>query len=169
MHKKRQHSGSDEADVQIPIPAMLDMTFQLLSFFILTFNPPNVAEGQMDMFLPAAGQAKAKSQEQVDPFAMSSTEVEPPADVTVVVESRNGGIDKLSIREKEKVTEIPEANLKELRAKLVTLQKELGQANVKVEADSKLKYAFLIEVIDACLAAKFQSVGFAAPPDLIKR
>jgi biopolymer transport protein ExbD len=167
MRHKRKHSRGDEAEVEIPIPAMLDMTFQFLSFFILTFNPPNVAEGQMDMYLPAAGQAKAKSPDQVDPFSMSSTEVEPPADVTVVVESRAGGIDKLAIREKERTTEV--ADIKELKAALAKLQKELGQANVKVEAEKSLKYAFLIEVMDACLGAKFQSVGFAAPPDLIKR
>ncbi len=166
MRNRRRRSEDDQAEVQIPIPAMLDMTFQLLSFFILTFNPPSAGEGQMDMTLPAIGAAKAKEAEQTDPFALSSTEVEVPADVTVAVESLNGGVDKLTVREKEKTT--PVADIKELRVVLQRLQQELGQANVKVEADSKLKYAGLIDIMDACLAAKFQSVGFVPPPDLGK-
>jgi biopolymer transport protein ExbD len=166
MRTRGRRDGADPAEVQIPIPAMLDMTFQLLSFFILTFNPPNAGEGQMDMTLPAVGAAKAKEAEQTDPFALSSTEVEVPADVTVAVESLNGGIDKISVREREKTSTV--ADIKELRATLQRLQKELGQANIKVEAESRLKYAGLIEIMDACLAARFQSVGFVPPPDLGK-
>jgi biopolymer transport protein ExbD len=166
MRGHRRRDDVEHAEVQIPIPAMLDMTFQLLSFFILTFNPPNAGEGQMDMTLPAVGAAKAKEAEQTDPFALSSTEVEAPADVTVAVESLNGGIDKITVREKETTT--PVTDIKELRAMLQRLHKELGQANIKVEAESRLKYAGLIEIMDACLAAKFQSVGFVPPPDLGK-
>src|SRR5438552_3039688 len=102
---RRQHEDTP-AEVQIPIPAMLDMTFQLLAFFIVTFNPPSAGEGQMDLFLPAAGAAKAQAPEQVDPFAISSTEVEPPGEFTIVVEAQNGGIGKLTIREKEKTTAV---------------------------------------------------------------
>jgi biopolymer transport protein ExbD len=166
MRRRRQRSDAEPAEVQIPIPAMLDMTFQLLSFFILTFNPPNAGEGQMDMTLPAVGAAKAKEAEQADPFALSSTEVELPADVTIAVESLSGGIDKITVREREKAT--PVAGIRELRGMLQRLQQELGKANVKIEAESRLKYAGLIEIMDACLAAKFQSVGFVPPPDLGK-
>jgi biopolymer transport protein ExbD len=166
MRGQRRRADVDQAEVQIPIPAMLDMTFQLLSFFILTFNPPHAGEGQMDMTLPAVGAAKAKDAEQADPFALSATDVEAPADVTVAVESSNGGIGKITVREREKNTAV--ADIKELRILLQRLQKELGQANIKVEAESRLKYAGLIEIMDACLAAKFQSVGFVPPPDLGK-
>jgi biopolymer transport protein ExbD len=38
--------------------------------------------------------------------------------------------------------------------------------NIRIEADSKLKYGRLVEVMDACLGAGFKSVGFAPPPDL---
>ena len=52
----------DQSEVQIPIPAMLDVVFQLLAFFIMNFHPTSVAEGQMDMFLPATSQAKGEMQ-----------------------------------------------------------------------------------------------------------
>ena len=93
--------------------------------------------------------------------------MEPPADVTVKVESINGGIGKLTLLEKEKRTEI--ADVKVLREELKKLHAQVDRANIKIEADSTLKYAFLIEVMDACLAAKFHSVGFAPPPDLMRR
>lgn len=163
---KRRHA-EDQAEVTIPIPAMLDVVFQLLSFFIMNFHPASVAEGQMDLFLPATAMAKAAEAKDVDPFALSSTEVEPPAEVTVRVEASNGGFGKLTILEKEKQTEV--TDIKMLRDELKKLQAQVGNANIKVEADGTLKYAFLIEVMDACLAAKFQSVGFAPPPDVMKR
>src|SRR5262245_9424322 len=138
----------DQAEVQIPIPAMLDVVFQLLAFFIMNFHPASVAEGQMDMFLPTTSQAKAQEPKDVDPFALSSTEVEAPADVTIRVESSNGGIGKLTLLEKEKQTEI--ADVKMLRDELKKLHAQVDKANIKIEADSTLKYAFLIEVMDAC-------------------
>src|SRR5204863_9650206 len=62
-------------DIVLPITPMLDMSFQLLAFFILTFRPSNALEGQMDMALPRAGTAKAAAPERVDPFASSDTDV----------------------------------------------------------------------------------------------
>ena len=38
-------------DIMVPITPMLDMSFQLLSFFILTFHPMPV-EGQLSVSLP---------------------------------------------------------------------------------------------------------------------
>lgn len=47
----RKHKQSTE-EVKINLTAMLDMAFQLLSFFIFTFRPSPV-EGQLQMHLPA--------------------------------------------------------------------------------------------------------------------
>jgi biopolymer transport protein ExbD len=44
-----RHKSSDE--VELNLAAMLDMAFQLLSFFMLTFRPP-VGESQFGLFLP---------------------------------------------------------------------------------------------------------------------
>jgi len=45
-------------DVELPITPMLDMTFQLLVFFLFTFRPPAL-EGQLDFALPGTGSAIA--------------------------------------------------------------------------------------------------------------
>ena len=47
-HKKK-HKGSEA--VELNLAAMLDMAFQLLTFFILTFKPSPV-EGQINLKLP---------------------------------------------------------------------------------------------------------------------
>lgn len=167
MIRKRRHQYAEPVETSLPITPMLDMSFQLLSFFILTFNPPSAAEGQMDMFLPPAGAAKAKQVADIDPFAMSDKDAEIPSEVTLAVTSRDGAIDKITIKEKEKDT--PVADVKALRMELEKIQQQLGPTNVKIEADSKLKYAFLVEIMDACLQAKFKSVGFAPPPDLVRK
>jgi biopolymer transport protein ExbD len=49
MRSKKKHKGSE--DVELNVTAMLDMAFQLLTFFILTFRPPPV-EGQVNLRMP---------------------------------------------------------------------------------------------------------------------
>lgn len=161
MRLGRRKNTDSPAEVQIPIPAMLDMTFQLLSFFVLTFNPSGAGEGQLDLLMPTAGAAKAAPTEQADPFAMSSNEVEQPAEIVVVVGSDAGRLGTLAVRDNEQTINV--ADLTELRAELTKLRGESARANVQIEAAGDLRYAQLVEVMDACLAAKFDSVGFAPP------
>ena len=48
---KRRHRRRKSATVDLNLAAMLDMAFQLLTFFILTFRPAPV-EGQLGLHLP---------------------------------------------------------------------------------------------------------------------
>jgi biopolymer transport protein ExbD len=41
-----------------------------------------------------------------------------------------------------------------------------GLEAVQIQADSKLKYAFVTAAMDSCLTAGCNRVGFAPPPDL---
>jgi biopolymer transport protein ExbD len=152
-------------EVTLPITPMLDMSFQLLFYFVMTFQAANALEGQLDMYLPKAGSPQAKKPDQVDLTKDSDADLEQQADVTVVVSSQRGDVEGLSIREKTKNTLV---EMKSLRGALAKLRSELGegQTAIKIEADSHLKYARLVEVMDACLGAGFKSVGFAPPPDL---
>src|SRR2546423_10718335 len=90
----------DDPGVELPITPMLDMAFQLLMFFIMTYHP-SALEGHMDLSLPAAGEAKAKHQQDVDPNK-SDTEIELPSQLTVIVKASpdgSGGIDKLLVQQ----------------------------------------------------------------------
>src|SRR5208283_4771297 len=73
--KKRR---SDE-DVELNVTAMLDMAFQLLAFFILTFRPPP-GEAQIYLKLPPAkpvvgltGSQNAGADENKDPKDVKTT------------------------------------------------------------------------------------------------
>ena len=48
---RRRRQGTDFVEPDLPITPMLDMSFQLLAFFIMTFKPAPT-EGQIAMTLP---------------------------------------------------------------------------------------------------------------------
>ena len=166
MAHRHRDKGDPPVEVTLPITPMLDMSFQLLAFFVMTFQSANALEGQIDMLLPKGGAAKAKQPDQVDLSKNSDVELAEQAEVTVEIFSQRGDIEGLSIREKTKNTKVPE--LKVLKAVLTNLRAELGGnlSRIRIQADSRLKYARMVEVMDACLGAGFQTVEFAQPPDL---
>jgi biopolymer transport protein ExbD len=154
-------------DVQLPITPMLDMSFQLLAFFVMTFKAANAYEGQLDLHLPRAGVAAAKTADQVSLTENSDVDIAPASDVAVVVAARaDGSVESLTVR--EKATATPAEDLKALKAALKKIHAELGgsQNSLKIESDGRLKYAKLVEVMDACIEAGFKQVGFAPPPEL---
>src|SRR5471030_1024639 len=51
MSRRKKKKRSSQEEVTLNLAAMLDMAFQLLTFFILTFKPAPV-EGQVDLRLP---------------------------------------------------------------------------------------------------------------------
>jgi biopolymer transport protein ExbD len=157
--------GDPPVEVTLPITPMLDMSFQLLAFFVMTFQSANALEGQLDMYLPKGGTPQAKKPEQVDLTKDSDADLEQQADISVVVSSQKGDIEGLSIVEKAKNTSVPD--LKALKPALMKIRQELGdkQSNIKIVADSHLKYDRLVRIMDSCLGAGFKSVAFAPPPD----
>jgi len=62
MSRKRKKKSRAQEEVTLNLAAMLDMAFQLLAFFILTFKPAPV-EGQINLNLPPpVPVAKAQAQ-----------------------------------------------------------------------------------------------------------
>jgi biopolymer transport protein ExbD len=166
----RNHRGHDKpAKVEIPITAMLDMSFQMLIFFIMNFNPSDL-EGQMDMALPAKTEAVSKEKENPDPKSSDSEEdTKLPADLTVLVRTdrdgpNKGQINQLVVRDKSGDTTIP--TLEKLTAHLNNAKDQLSNKDeIKIEADSQLQWARVVEVMDAARKAGF-TTGFGPPPDL---
>jgi biopolymer transport protein ExbD len=166
-------------DVDLPITPMLDLAFQVLLFFILTYHPSQF-EGQMDLALPDIGQAKAASPKDAKPEQAGPGELELPSEITVFVKTEHGGsndgdITQISVQERQGTKEIPSQkegtkpipDLKALRSYLEKARGELSnQDDIKIQADSMLKYKFVMEVMDVCTQAGFRSVGFGPPPDL---
>src|SRR5262245_57256536 len=82
---RRDHQQKGDSKITLPITPMLDMTFQLLFFFMLNFNPMP-AEGAVDMALPS-GQGVAEPR--VRPAAPAEPRFD--ADLTVKVRARADG------------------------------------------------------------------------------
>jgi biopolymer transport protein ExbD len=168
MPRRRKRDNGPE--VELPVTPMLDMAFQLLTFFIFTYHP-SALEGQMELSLPAAGEAKAKQMKDVDPDKMSDTDIEEPSQVTVVVKTQRDGINDGAISQLvvDGLTKTTVNNLKELQDYLAKLKGNAGLTNkeaVRLQPDSLLRWACVVDVMDACKRAGFTNVGFAPPADI---
>lgn len=157
-------------EVELPITPMLDMAFQLLMFFILTYRP-SMLEGHMALSLPSTGDAKAAVPAEVDPKTSAPEDTpELPAEVTVLIRTQEGAasdgrISQLLVQERQGTKELN--NQEDLRKYLQRARTGLtNQTDIKIQADARLKYAAVVEVMDTCMQAGFKNVGFAEPLNL---
>ncbi|OAI38625.1 hypothetical protein AYO40_06495 [Planctomycetaceae bacterium SCGC AG-212-D15] len=174
MLSRKRRNGDPGLAVDVPVTPMLDMAFQLLTFFIFTYHPSDM-EGQMEMAMPGGGSYKAQRAEDVNPESMSDPEVDAKASVTIRVKTQHsdeGGSIQYPI-EIEGLSKDTANSLKDLESKLALMRggekgekSEGGGADsVKIEAEKRLKWAFIIDVMDSCKKAGYNNIGFAPPPD----
>jgi biopolymer transport protein ExbD len=166
----RKRKADEPAEVNLPIPSFLDMAFQLLFFFVILFKPQNL-EVMLDLALPAQGEKRAQEQAQADPTKPSDTELDLTSDVTVTLRTQHGeeGAGNMTSLSVEGMDAEPKSlpDINALKTYLVSLQKNVqNKDNIKIRADGELRYAFVVEVMDACRKAGFQNIGFSPPPDL---
>lgn len=160
------HASSATSRVEMPITAMLDMTFQLLSFFILTFSPQSALEGKIAFSLPAQPGSSPSAPEPPGPICFPE---DLPEKLTLFVRTGGAGKGNISALVIETAAgPTPVADLANLRRLLEARRADAARTQVSIAADSQLRYACLMDVMDACLAAGFPNVGFATPPDLTR-
>jgi biopolymer transport protein ExbD len=160
----------------VPVTPMLDMAFQLLAFFVMTYHPSDL-EGQMQLALPSKDTAAAKKPADVDPSTAPEKDpvLEIPADLTVVVKTQmdgvnNGAISALTVEDRSGPATIRPAgdqSLMDALTRYLSKTKETvdNKTAVKLQADSKLKWENVVQVMDACRKAGFENISFAPPPD----
>jgi biopolymer transport protein ExbD len=172
MGARHRSKPPNESKVQLPITPMLDMTFQLLFFFIINFNPAD-QEGLMDMAMPSEN-ITANKESKPDPKAsVDKDPLEFPSDVTVKVRTQqdgvnDGDISALFIRNLEGKEEPVEGGLSGLRGVLDRKRQEMTEEtkkNIKVQGDGKLKVRSLMRVMDVCRQAGFKNVSMVPPED----
>ena len=153
----------------LPITPMLDMAFQLLAFFVMTYHPSDL-EGQMDLSLPSEAITRAEKKEDIDPNAKPDPKpLELPANLTVLVRtqqdgSNNGQISALTLQ--DEAGPQPVDNLAKLKDELKKRQETVeNKENIKIQADGKLKWESVIQVMDVCQQAGFKNISFVPPPD----
>lgn len=162
---------SADSKIVLPITPMLDMTFQLLFFFIVNFHPADL-EGQIDMALPSEDIKQAHDKKKVDKTAAPEKNPDPEfqADLTVKVrtqggENSQGGITAIqvaSIGGKDEPVQGLDGLLKYLQEKQKTLTNKEG---IKVMGDSKLRIKHLMRVMDVCRRAGFEKVSMVPAED----
>ena len=160
-----------DGKITLPITPMLDMTFQLLFFFIMNFNPADL-EGQMDMSLPSED-VKANKNDKPDPNVAPPKTPEPefPSDLTVQVRTQNaegseGGISAIFVKGidgKEDPVNGLDGLKKYLEDKRATVTHKEA---IKIRGDNKLRIKHLMKVMDICKAAGYTNTSLIPPEDL---
>ena len=153
--KHRQQADYVEPD--LPITPMLDMSFQLMAFFVFTFRP-SPTEGQIAMSLPKSeGGADAIPNPMVD---------KPEVFVVKVEAASNGTIARMSITQKDAVVATSvdlgadiKAYQKELEARYATLKGDKSQAKLMIEIDEKLAHEYVVQLLDHGIRAKFLNIA----------
>jgi biopolymer transport protein ExbD len=144
---RRRKRRKGEGAVELNLAAMLDMAFQLLTFFILTFRPAPV-EGQISLRMPPA-QAVTPVQNAVQ--AGSNTANDNPVQglnslVISVVPNASGGIGSMAIGEGAVAT------LQGLNDRLKSILSDASSPfdQVVIQVGSGLRYENLMGVVDVC-------------------
>jgi biopolymer transport protein ExbD len=154
----RGRSAESDSKIILPITPMLDMTFQLLFFFIVSFHPAD-AEGAVALALPTD-----KAPFGLAPLPPGAAAPAMPSDLTVTVRAHlDGSISALSVRTaegKENAVDGLAGLKKYLKAKRPGMKD-----GIRLQGDSRLKVRALIEVMDACRDAGFGKINFASPDD----
>jgi len=149
--RKRKHRS--QSDVELNLAAMLDMAFQLLTFFILTFKPAPV-EGQVMLRMPPpqpvtnvnAGQKAGTDTNNNNPAQGLNTLV------ITAISNPAGGLRQIA------VGETTMGSVPALDRKLTEVFKSgAGFDQVIVQVDSRLHYDDLMQIIDVCTRQKLPS------------
>jgi biopolymer transport protein ExbD len=137
--------------VELNLAAMLDMAFQLLTFFILTFRPAPV-EGQISLRMPPAQPVSpAKNAVQAGDNAANNDPVQGLNSLVIsVVPNAAGGIGSMAIGEGLVATLTGLNN----RLKAVLADQASPFDQVVIQVGSGLRYDALMGVVDVCTRQK---------------
>lgn len=156
-----------DAKIALPITPMLDMTFQLLFFFIMNFNPADL-EGQIDAALPSQ-QGPAHHQ----PIGGAPAENIPlaiPSDLTVEVRTRQAeganGISAIFVLEMTG-NRVSIDGLDGLAKYLTDARANAPrEERIEVRADKRLRIQHVLKVLDVCKAAGYTKTTLIPPEEL---
>jgi len=157
----RRPGAPDE--VAFPVAPMLDMAFQLLAFFILTFQPAS-NELRIDLELPVAAPAQARAEggrARLDTARMGLPDLGIESDLRVTATSDDEG-NLVSL--KLGLTPVPDLATLEDRLRRygrVLDDKPLG---VTLLADPRLVYEEAARIVAAAQSAGAKTIHLAEPP-----
>ena len=167
LSHKRKRQSTDFVEPDLPITPMLDMSFQLLAFFIMTFKPAPT-EGQIALTLPRDSGGPSQS-------APSRIDEDKPRHFIVRVTPTDGGsIADMVLTEEGSPT--PPKNLgpnkeayrDELKVLAEQLKNEKKTGKLTLEIGGKLLQDHVMSLIDTGYRAGFTDLS-PVPIDKNKR
>ncbi len=167
--RKRRKKRRPQSEVELNLAAMLDVAFQLLTFFILTFRPAPV-EGQISLRLPPpqatkvvqGGQEAGEDYDSADPIQGLNT-----LTISVFAEPDTGDISSLGVGE----ARVPDLAALNQRLKEVFADEGTPFDQVIIQVGDSCRYGELMKVIDVCTRQRLPSgerlakLSFVALPD----
>jgi biopolymer transport protein ExbD len=157
LSHKRKRQGTDFVEPDLPITPMLDMSFQLLAFFIMTFKPADT-EGQIALTLP-------KDEGGPSNAIPSTTDDKKPTHYIVRVSATDTGtIEQISISEEGSAAatgKVLGPSVAAYRDELMALSKALAgkPGKVTLELGSKLLQAYVVQLVDSGVRAGFSDIS----------
>jgi biopolymer transport protein ExbD len=167
------------------VTPMLDMSFQLLAFFIMVYHPSALERHIDGNLLPPTDIARSsKNATQTD---LPATDVDPPMEDALLVkvlsvapkqdegvgddgqQRKDGDPSRIMLKRKENADAIIFAGsdrpfAEDLKRLTAELKKEAGpKVDIKIEGDGNLKHQYLMLVYDACKQAGYKNIAFVAP------
>jgi biopolymer transport protein ExbD len=147
-----------QEDVELNVASMLDMAFQLLTFFILTFRPPPM-ESQISLRMPppapvfGVGTQNAGQDENKDP-----NDVKPVKTLTITVALLpGGGIDDAVVEVGVPSVGMNRVPMAKLSDKLAEYFKGSADAfeQVMIQASPNLHWGDMMRVVEMCTKQKY--------------
>ncbi len=164
VHRRRVRRPGLPDEVAFPVAPMLDMAFQLLAFFILTFQPAS-NELRIDLELPVAAPVQARAEgglAKLDTSRMGLPDLGIESDLRVTVTSDDEG-NLVSI--KLGLTQVPDLATLEDRLKRYARVLDNKPLGVTLLADPRLLYEEAAKIVAAAQAAGAQTIHLAEPPE----
>ncbi|WP_254510533.1 ExbD/TolR family protein [Anatilimnocola floriformis] len=145
--KRGKHGGGG---VKMDMAAMLDMAFQLLTFFILTFKPAPV-EGEVRLRLPPPQPITQKAGQSAGNNAANNN---PASGLETLVISAfakpTGALGQMAIGE----SQIGSTSALDRRLSEILADPVASFEQVVIQVDNKLNYEGLMQVVDVCTRQK---------------
>jgi biopolymer transport protein ExbD len=159
-HRSTKYRPGPPEQVMFPVAPMLDMAFQLLAFFVLTFKGPS-PETHVDLDLPAtpaALPAASQGQARTKPPKRADTDLE--NDLVIRAEANELG-DLTSVRLGDASMNDPAALSDRLKRYIQLL--EGRPLRVRLVADERLRYEPAAQIIATCSAAGVAAIRLTPP------
>jgi biopolymer transport protein ExbD len=177
MRKHKEVVGG--VNLGLIITPMLDMSFQILSFFIMTYHPSALEGHIAGSLAPPTDFAKKAPENKLDQVIEQSVPEEmilpELQDALTIMVSANAGLPgKVSLQQKTEPTprQIADSAATSWKDAKQTLSAELKQVskdanaektNIKIAADADLQQQYVLQVYDICKQSGFSKIHFVPP------